>query len=118
MTGHDLQAAAEALEALETEALVGMYGKGFVFEDTAAGHVIGTRKELRSYFDALFAMTDTKFSEVAFFESGTRGAGTWVWSGTNQNGGAFTIKGASIFELAEDGIHRETIFYDPRPALS
>ena len=115
--GDHLEAAGAASEALDVEALVGLYVDGFVFEDVAAGATISTRDDLSVYFEALFSMPDVRFSDVVFFGCGDRGAGTWLWSGTNRDGEAYSVKGASIFDLAEGGIRRETIFYDPRPAL-
>lgn len=111
-----LEAAAYALEALDAGSLVALYVDGFVFEDTAAGLVISTREELAAYFEALFSMPDVGFSEVSFFRCGNRGAGTWRWSGTNPLGDSYSVRGASVFDLVEGGIRRETVFYDPRPA--
>ena len=117
MAGNYLGAAAAALQEMDTEALVGLYVDGFVFEDVAAGETITTREGLHGYFDVLFSTPDVSFSKVVFFECGNHGAGTWVWSGTDQKGEAFSVRGASIFEIAEGGIQREAVFYDPRPAL-
>ena len=114
--GH-LEAVAAALQALDTDELVGLYADGFVFEDVAAGETITTREGLRRYFDGLFSMPDVAFSGVDFFQCGDRGGGTWEWSGTNQRGQRFTVRGASVFEMTEAGIQRETLFYDPRPAF-
>ncbi len=111
-----LEAAAHALEALDAESLVGLYGDGFVFEDTAAGLVISTREELAAYFNALFSMPDVAFSEVSFFRCGNRGAGTLLWAGTNPVGNSYSVRGASVFDLVEGGIRREAVFYDPGPA--
>ena len=118
MAGDHLKAAADALQALDAETLVGLHAEGFVFEDTATQQVIETRYVLRGYFDYLFSLPNTRLSDVAFFRCRDRGGGTWVWSGTNHRGKASSIRGASIFEVAEDGIKRETIFYDPRLAQS
>jgi hypothetical protein len=115
--GDHLEAAGAALEALDAGTLVGLYVDGFVFEDVAAGETISTRDGLSGYFEALFSMPDVRFTDVVFFQCDSRGAGTWVWSGTNQNGETFSVRGASIFALAEGGIQRETVFYDPRPAF-
>ena len=113
-----LESAGAALEALDAEMLVRLYVDGFVFEDVAAGETISTRDELSGYFEALFSMPDVSFTDVVFFRCGDRGAGTWVWSGTNRKGTAFSVKGASLFDLVDGGIRREAVFYDPRPALS
>lgn len=115
--GDHLEAAAAALEALDAAALVGLYVDGFVFEDAAAGAIISTRDELVAYFEALFSLPDVGFSDVAFFRCGSRGAGTWRWSGTNRKGDPYSVRGASVFDLTEGGIRREAVFYDPRPAL-
>ena len=117
MAANHLSAVAAALQAMDAETLVGSYVDGFVFEDVAAREIITTREDLHGYFEGLFSMLDVAFGEVVFFECGDRGAGTWVWSGTNQLGEAFSVRGASIFEMAEGGIRREAIFYDPRPAF-
>ncbi len=111
-----LEAAARALEALDSESLVDLYVDGFVFEDTAAGLTISTREELAAYFEALFSMPDVRFSEVSFFLCGNHGAGTWRWSGTNPLGDPYSVRGASIFDLVDGGIRHEAVFYDPRPA--
>jgi len=108
--GEVLQAAGAALAARDVEALVPLYVEGFVFDDPAAGAHITTRVEPTGYFDALFSMPDVEFSDVDFFQCGDRAAGTWVWSGTSQNGEAFSVKGASVFEIAEGGIRRKRRF--------
>jgi len=116
MSDH-LDAVGAALQALDTATLVGLYANELVFEDVAAGTTITTRDELRGYFEGLFSMRDVRFTEVCFFQCEKRGAGTWLWSGTNQQGEAFSVRGASIFELDEGGIRRESILYDPQPAF-
>ena len=103
MNGDHLAAAAAALEALDAESLVGLYADGFVFEDIPSGETITTREGLAGYFEGLFSLPDVSFSGVDFFRSGGRGAGTWVWSGTNRNGESFSVRGASVFDLTAEG---------------
>ena len=118
MSTGPLEAGVAALQALDAETLVQLYVDGFVFEDVAAGETITSREGLFGYFKALFSAPDVGFSDVGTFECGDKGAAEWIWSGTNRRGEAFSVKGVSIFEFAAAGIKRETIFYDPRPALS
>src|SRR3990172_6926968 len=117
MTGDHLEAAAAALQALDSKSLVGSYTDGFVFEDAASGETITSKENLHGYFEALFSMPDVRFTDVVLRQCGDWGVGTWVWSGTDRKGDPFSVRGASIFDLADGGIRRETIFYDPRPAL-
>lgn len=114
-----LRHAEEALVSQDVERLVSLYASDFLFDDTASGERITDRGELKSYFEQLFSLPGTAFSDVNFFVLGERGAGQWTWSGSSRESGRnFSIRGASFFKLAEDGIREEIIFYDPRPALS
>ncbi len=109
-----LESAAEALEKLDVDALVAHYAVNFVFEDTAADVTITTREQLRRYYESLFSMPGVAFTDVFVFagDSG-RGGGEWTWSGLGEDGNPFSIKGASIFEVDDSGITRETIYYLP-----
>ena len=112
-----LERAAEALVSLDAERLVSLYADEFVFEDTSSGDTTTEKQGLRQYFDRLFGLPEVSFTEVSFFRCGERGGGAWTWSGKSvQSGTDYAIKGASLFELGEDEIKREAIFYDPREA--
>jgi ketosteroid isomerase-like protein len=113
-----LHRAARALEDMDAETLVSTYSEHFSFEDPSSGDYIEDKDGLRKYFDRLFSLPDVSFSNVDFFAAGTLGAGKWTWSGTSpKTGKVYTIRGSSLFKLANDGISQETIFYDPRPYL-
>ena len=114
-----LSRAAGALESLDSEALVSCYSDSFVFEDIPLGECITDRGLSRAYYDRLFALSDVEFTDIRLFASGERGAGEWTWRGKSfESGKDYSIRGASIFELGEDGIRRETLFYDPRTAYA
>jgi steroid delta-isomerase-like uncharacterized protein len=118
VSGSYLDAAGAALQTLDTEALVALYADGFAFEDPGLGQTVRTRDELRAYFEGLFGWADASFRDVEVFSCGSRGAAEWTWSGTSPvSNRRFSIRGASIFEVGASGITRETIYYDPRPAL-
>ncbi|NNC91759.1 MAG: SnoaL-like domain-containing protein [Acidimicrobiia bacterium] len=109
-----LESTARALEALDVEDLLTQYASQFVFEDTAAGLTITDREGLRGYFERLFSIPGVAFSDVVMFEDGRgHGGGEWVWSGLDPSGRPFRVRGASIFEVAESGITRESIYYQP-----
>ncbi len=118
MSGSYVGTALAALQGLDTEMLVGSYADGFVFEDTAAGKTIAGRDELSGYFQGLFSIPDIAFSDITYFETGDRAAAEWVWSGTRPDGQPFAVRGVSVFETSGEGIVREAVFYDPRPAFS
>jgi steroid delta-isomerase-like uncharacterized protein len=110
-----LQRAAKALVEMDTDGLVALYADSFVFEDTSTGDRITSKGDLLGYFKRLFSMPAVNFTEVSFFSDGERGAGKWTWNGRSlKTQQAFSIRGASLFELQGDRIKTEIIFYDPR----
>jgi steroid delta-isomerase-like uncharacterized protein len=118
MTNDILQRLKLALESLDVEGLVSLYAEGFVFEDVPSNEMISTKEELRIYFQQLSQLPGVKFSDVSFFLCGDKAAGEWTWSGTKPSSGTeYSVKGASIIEFQDGRIGRETIYYDPRPAL-
>jgi len=114
-----LQHAKEGLEELDTEKILSAYAEGFVFEDVPSGESISDRAQLRAYFEALFALPQVAFSEVKVYESENFAAVEWTWSSTKRSSGqAYRVKGASIIELRDGSIARESLYYDPRGPLS
>ena len=118
MTNDLLKQLKAALESLDIEGLVSLYADEFVFEDVPSNEMITTREELRIYFQQLSQLPGVKFSDVSFFACEDKAAGEWSWSGVKPNSGTeYSVRGASIIELRDGKIERETIYYDPRPAL-
>jgi len=114
-----LQHAKEALEELSIDKIVAVYDDPFVFEDVPSGETITDSSGLRAYFQALFALPNVAFSDIRIYEADTFAALEWTWSGTKRSSGqAYRVKGASIIELRNGRIARETIYYDPRAPLS
>ena len=106
-----------ALTSLNAEALTALYAPDFLLEDTASGNRISNKTDLREYYDRLFSLPEVSFSDVCFFALGERAAGQWTWCGRTQSGEKYSIRGASLFILGEDGIREEILFYDPRSAI-
>ncbi len=111
-----LRHAEKALIDLDAEALVAAYAPEFFLEDTTSGNRISDKIELREYYDRLFALPEISVTDVSFFTLGERAAGQWTWCGRSESGKKFSIRGASLFKLGEDGIREEILFYDPKSA--
>lgn len=109
-----LERASRALIDLDAEGLVSLYDDHFVYEDAATGERITDKEALKEGFQRLFSMPDVKFSEVAFFYAGERGAGKWTWHGKSpKTGQPFSIRGASLFKLHKNRIKEEIVYYNP-----
>ena len=119
MTAKILLDAKRALEDRNTEKIMEIYADKFLFEDTSSMQRITTRTSLRSYFDQLFNLPGVCFSDISVFEGNHFAVIEWTWSGLNlMNNTIFHVRGVSIMELSEGKISRESIYYDPRTALS
>ena len=119
MPAKALKEAKEALEGLDADRIVEVYSNEFLFEDSSSKAHITDRKELREYFQQLFALPGVSFSDIRIFEAESFAALEWTWSGVKGDSGEpYRVKGASVIELREGKISRETIYYDPKPALS
>lgn len=116
-----LQSLKMALESLDSDRVLSHYADDVVFMDPAAGDewAIKGKEELRRYFQRLFSLPEAKFEIASIFECNGRGAAEWIWSGSRPDENRrYRIRGASIVELRDDKIVRETIYYDPRPGPS
>ncbi len=110
-----------ALESLDADNLVSHYADNLVFADPAAGDdwSITSREELTLYFRRLFSLPDVKFEVASIFGCNGWAAAEWIWSGRKPDSGqSYRIEGASILELRDGRIVRETIYYDPRSGPS
>lgn len=114
-----VQSAAAALESLDADKLVAHYADDFVFEDTPDSLRITSEERLTAYYRNLFALPGVAFEVTSVFHCEGWAGLEWIWSGTKPGrDGGYRIKGASIIEIRGGKIARESIYYDPRPALS
>jgi ketosteroid isomerase-like protein len=114
-----LARAKDALERLDAQAIVAAYDDPFMLEDVPSGETITDKKGLRVYFQTLFGLPDVAFSNVRLYEAEAFAALEWTWSGTKRSSGeGYRVKGASVIEIRNGRIARETIYYDPRAPLS
>ncbi len=108
--------AKEALEMLDVDLILSAYAEDFLFEDPSAEQNIQDKTSLRSYFQSLFSLPKACFSDIHIFDGGDFAAIEWTWSGVRRTTGEpFRVRGASVIELSEGKIRRETIYYDPKP---
>lgn len=118
MRENNLKKALKALESLNTAELVACYHDDFLFEDTVSRQKITDKESLTCYFDDLFAFPSVSFKVISLFESDNMAAAEWIWAGQKQDGtGYYSVKGASIFEIKNGFIKRESIYYDVRDAI-
>ena len=111
--------AKEALEELNLKKILKAYDDPFIFEDIPNGFRLSDREHLSQYFSSLFSMPGVAFSDIRIFDGGQFAALEWTWSGINQGSGkGFSIRGASVIEIRNQKIARESIYYDPRETES
>ena len=114
-----LQETKEALEGLNTDNIIKIYAESFVFEDTPAKLLITDRKSLKEYFQRLFSLPEVSFSDIKIYEADRFAAIEWTWGGVSRTSGeSFNVRGVSVIELEWGKVRRESIYYDPRPALA
>ena len=109
----------QALEELNVDQLVELYATNFLFEDIPAELCITDRTALQEYYRHLFSTPQASFSNIRVFEADTFAAIEWSWGGvSNTTGKPFQVRGVSVLELSSSKVLRESIYYDPKPALS
>ena len=112
-----LQEAKDALEELNAEKIIEIYSAQFVFEDAPAKLLITDRKTLKEYFQRLFGLPQVSFSDIKVYEAENFAAIEWTWGGVNSTTGkSFRVRGASVIELEDGKVRRESIYYDSRPS--
>ena len=119
MSANILQDAKEALEGLSAARIIEIYSDEFLFEDTSTRECITDRQALNEYFERLFTLPRVNFSEIRVFEADHFAIIEWTWDGVKRsNGEPFRVRGASVIELSGGKVRRESIYYDPMPALA
>lgn len=115
MTAKVLRDAKEALERLNTNRIVEIYTDTFLFEDISLKASITDRTLLKEYFQQLFSLPGVRFSDIRIFEAENFAAIEWTWSGMSPvTGKPYQVRGASVMELSNGRVSRESIYYDPK----
>ncbi len=107
-----------ACNSHDLERILSFFTDDIVYEDLGIGKVWRGKKELRDLFNSFFAnLPDAKIELKSSFISGDWAADEWVISGTpvdsspfrmQGSGKGFSVPGASIIELRNGKIKRNT----------
>ena len=111
---------AAAWSTRNVERILSFFTEDCVYEDVALGAVNTGKQELEAFLRATFAaIPDFHIEPKAAFAAGPHRANEWVMSGT-QSGPFpgipatnkwFSVRGASIMEMEQDRIRRNTDYW-------
>ena len=116
-----------AMNSHDLDKTVSFYTDDCVLEDNGLGIVCRNKKELKAFCKRSF----TDFPDLRFESNSLHKAGDWVtweWTMTGTHahssnpaipatGKRFSVKGASIIEIHDGGIRRETDYYNALTAM-
>jgi steroid delta-isomerase-like uncharacterized protein len=110
----------------DVEKIVSFFTDDGVHEDMAIGAVYRGREELKVFISRTFAaFPDIKFERKPVFGAGDWSAREWIMSGTHggdlpglpATGKKFSVRGASVTELHEGKIKRNTDYWNLASSL-
>ena len=114
--------AAWEAQPLEAAPIAAAYTEDAIYEEVATGVSLSSREEIEAYLTGFFAaFSDGRADVETAFAIEDQAAATWTFTGryTNQlpgfpppGGQAVTFSGASILELRDGMIERETQYWD------
>jgi steroid delta-isomerase-like uncharacterized protein len=106
----------------DSEKTISFYTSDCVLEDNGLGEVHHGKKELVAFCKSTFIdFPDLRFKSKSLFNTGNSVAWEWTMTGTHVHssnpaipatGKRFSVKGASIIEIHNGKIRRETDYYD------
>ena len=112
---HELVA---AISSHDAEKMAALFTEDCFYEDVALQSVMRGREALKTGYANLFAsIPDFKLELESLFIAGNWVGSEWIMSGTPTPGKNFSIRGASISEIQEGKIKRNSDYYDPASLL-
>ena len=120
LTEEDLREYLGAWNAHDAERIVTYFTDDAKYEDVAMGQVSIGKDEIREFAQSMFRSTpDVNFELLSLFVTGDSIASEWVMTGTQTGdmpglpatGRSFSIRGASVGELAGDKIKRNSDYW-------
>ena len=111
----------QSWNAHEVESILSYFTDDIVFEDLGGARVIRGKAQMRTWVnETLSAFPDFRTDLKSLFVSGRWAGSEWVASGTlkgrlhhlEPTGRSYSVRGASIMELRDGKIKRNTDFYD------
>ncbi len=121
-----LEAWAAAWSSHDVEHLLSLFTDDCVYEDLALGAVNHGKAEVKAWVDGMLeVMPDLKLEQTARFVAGDWAGMEWMMSGTLKGdlpgmpatNKHFSIRAATIVELASGKIKRCSDYYDPAAFL-
>jgi steroid delta-isomerase-like uncharacterized protein len=116
-----LEDLARAWTVHDVEKVLSLCTDDCVYEDVTMGAVNRGKSELKAFAGAvLAAFPDFKMELTSAFTDGNRAGAEWIMSGTHKGdlpgmpatGKGFSLRGASICELQEGKIKRNSDYWD------
>jgi steroid delta-isomerase-like uncharacterized protein len=110
-----------AMNSHDIEKFLTFYTDDCVYEDMAIGKVNHGKEEIRAFFTTMLVQSpDVKIEEKSIFTTGNWAAGEFVLTGTNTGdtpeipatGKSFSIRAASIFQLRDGRICRQSDYWN------
>lgn len=111
----------EAWNAHEVERILSYLTDDIVFEDLGGARVMRGKVQMRKWIEETFhAFPDFRTDLTSLFAVGTQAASEWVARGTlkgevfhlKPTGRSYSVRGASMMELRDGKIKRNTDYYD------
>ena len=111
---------AAAWSTQNVEMILSFFTEDCVYEDVALGRVNTGKQELEAFLRTTFvAIPDFHIEPKATFAAGPQAANEWVMSGTQRGSfpgipatnKRFSVRGASIMEMEEGKIRRNTDYW-------
>lgn len=107
-----------AIASHDAEKIALCFTEDCFYEDMALGEVMRGREAVKAGYSDLFAsIPDFKVEISLLFIAGYQVGSEWIMTGTSPTGKSFSNRGASISELEEGKIKRNTDYYDPSSFL-
>ena len=106
----------------DIEGLLSFFTDDCLYEDVSLKRIVRGKAELRALLESVFAdIAGFKMEIKSVFSSGSWGASEWTMSGRfvhssdpvlTATGKSFLVRGATIFELSDSKISRNTDYLD------
>ena len=107
-----------AVSSHDAEKLATCFTEDCFYQDMALGGTMRGRKAVKAGYTEIFtAIPDFKLEVISLFIADNWIGSEWIMTGTSSTGKSFSTQGASISELREGKIKRNTDYYDPASFL-
>ena len=111
-----------AWNSQDVERILSFFTDDCLYEDVALKRIVRGKAELQALLESVFTdIADLKMDIKSVFSSGNWGASEWLMSGRfvhssvpllTATGKSFLVRGATVFELSNDKISRNTDYLD------